>query len=116
MALSVLRRAVSYHLDLFSFYYRFTKMYINMVPFSATSSMKNALDNDRPVNLSRNLQELDAASASALCGLLDAAVKQEEESLRYWLCDFVLASCAHTLLLTSISHQGNRAAATTFLS
>lgn len=61
---------------------RFQKMYINMVPFSQTTLMKNELDGSRPLNLSRNLQELDGSTATALCDLLEAAVKHESESLQ----------------------------------
>lgn len=57
-------------------------MYINMISFAQTSTFKNELDAGRPLNLSRNLQELDAKTAETLCGMLEAAAKQEAEALQ----------------------------------
>ena len=62
--------------------FRFQKMYINMISFSQTANMKNDLELGRPLNLSRNLQELDAKTAEALCSLLEETAKKEAEALQ----------------------------------
>lgn len=52
------------------------------VPFSETEGFLNPYDDNKTVNLSRNLQQVDSSIAQKLCVMIDNEVEKEKEEKR----------------------------------